>query len=185
LVTKKTQASVRINEIKNVEKITGFKTEIIYIGEEFCRLDTVPQKDLIEKIEDIVEKFKPNLITVPFPGSYNQDHRAVYEACITALRPTPAGVRHFTDNVLIYFEPYFWKSSEFMSPNIFLDLSEKMGKQNLLDFKLKLYQCHKTQVRKDPFARSAENLERWAHIFGKEIGTEIAEAYYSIRIKIK
>ena len=184
LVTGRTESPVRMKEIKAIEKFSGFKTKVFYVGKEFCRLDMVPQKNLIEKIEDIVEEFKPNIAAIPCPSSYNQDHRAVYDACITALRPTPAGVRNFVGDVLIYFEPYFWSNSVSGAPNAYLDLSEKIGDGNLLDFKLGLYECHKTQVRNEPFARSVENLKRWAHIYGKEIGVDIAEAYRSIRLRI-
>jgi N-acetylglucosamine malate deacetylase 1 len=185
LVTKKTQSNTRLAEIKNIEKLSGFKTKILYIGKEFCRMDMIPQKDMIEKIEDVIEEFTPNLVAIPCQSSYNQDHRAVYEACITALRPTPLNVRHYVENVLVYYEPYFWANSDLKMPNTYLDLSEKIGKGSLLDFKIKLYQCHKTQVRKEPFPRSVENLRRWAHIYGKEAGIDMAEAYNLIRLKIK
>lgn len=184
LITEKTDSSTRIKEIKDVEKYSGFKTEILYDGKEFCRLDMVPQKDLIEKIEDVIEEFKPNIVTIPYSFSYNQDHRALYESCIAALRPTPEKVRHFVENVLVFYEPYFWTTSELKAPNSYLDLSEKMGDQNLLDFKINLYKCHKTQVRNEPFSRSVENLKRWAYIYGKEIGVDMAEAYYVLRTKI-
>ena len=50
------------------------------------KLDTVPQNDLINEYEEIICSLKPNVIILPFP-SYNQDHRSVYEAALTALRP--------------------------------------------------------------------------------------------------
>ena len=67
------------------------------------------------------------------------------------------------------------------TPNAFLDLQEKYQKGNLLDFKINIYKCHKTQVRDDPFPRSPENLIRLAHIYGKEIGVDVAEAYHVLR----
>ena len=42
----------------------------------------------------------------------------------------------------------------------------------------------KTQVRKDPFPRSKENIERLAHIYGKEAGVNIAEPYHILRTEI-
>jgi len=181
LITTKTDASTRIKEIRDIENFTGFKTEIFYEGKEFCRLDVIPKKEIIEKIEDVIEKYKPNIIAIPCPSSYNQDHRAIYESCITALRPVPKNVRFFVENVIYYYEPYFWANSELKTPNAYLDLSEKIGNHNLLEFKIDLYKCHQTQVRDEPFARSIDNLIRWANIYGKEIGSDIAEAFYIMK----
>lgn len=184
LVTKSTNADTRLKEIEEVRQNTKGKIKILYTGEEFTRLDMVPQKDLIEKIEDIIQEFKPTIVTVPSSSSYNQDHRATFDACITALRPTPRDIRYFTPTVLEYFEPYLWMAREAKVPNAFLDLSEKIHKKTLLDFKLELYKCHKTQVRKDPFPRSVENLIHIAHVCGKEIGVSIAEAYHVLRMPV-
>ncbi len=180
-VTKKTKLTSRMDEINNVNKFAKVDTLVSYTGEEFCRLDTLPQKELIEKIEDVIEKIKPTVIAIPSSSSYNQDHRAVFDACITALRPLPKTVRHFVPTVIEYYEPYFWSLRELRIPNIFLNLHEKYNKGTLLDFKINLYKCHATQVRDDPFPRSPENLIRMAHIYGKEIGVEIAEAYHLLR----
>lgn len=184
LVTNSTNEKVRLKEIKDVEKLIQDKVKIMYVGKEFTRLDMVPQKELIERIEDIIEDFKPTIITIPTSGSYNQDHRATYEAAITALRPTPKKVRHFTPYVLEYFEPYFWAVTTPKTPNTYLDLSQKYKGETLFDFKIALYKCHKTQVRKDPFPRSIENLASLARVYGKEIGIEMAEAYYLLRAEI-
>ena len=53
----------------------------------FVELDTLPQKKLIDLIEDYIEDKKPDLVFIPMGNSYNQDHRATFEASITALRP--------------------------------------------------------------------------------------------------
>jgi len=180
-ITEKTELSGRIEEIETVKKFAKAKVIVGYTGDEFCRLDTLPQKDLIEKIEDVIQKEKPTLVAIPSSSSYNQDHRAVFDACITALRPLPKTVRHFVPTIIEYFEPYFWSLREMKTPNAFLDLQEKYQKGNLLDFKINIYKCHKTQVRDDPFPRSPENLIRLAHIYGKEIGVDVAEAYHVLR----
>lgn len=184
LVTNKTNESTRLKEINSVKQLTRATVKIDYIGDEFCRLDTLPQKDLIEKFEDTIEEFKPDIIAIPYHGSYNQDHRAVFNAAITALRPVPKNEKHYVPIVLEYFEPYLWGAIDVPNPNIYLNLDEKIGKINLLNYKIKIYKCHKTQVRKDPFPRSVKNLERMAHIYGKESGVEIAEGYRLLRGQI-
>jgi LmbE family N-acetylglucosaminyl deacetylase len=184
LVTGETNSKTRLKEIEAVRKLTGANIKVEYIGEEFCRLDTVPQKDLIEKVEDAIELFKPDIVGVPSYNSYNQDHRELYTACITALRPTPKNIRHFTPTVLEYGEPYRWGVNPNPGQQAFIDLSQKYKKGSLLDFKIRLYKCHKTQVRTGVFARSPENLIHEAHIVGREIGVEIAECYRILRTEI-
>lgn len=186
LVIGKTDSIKRLKEINEVKKFTKAKIKVEYVGEEFCRLDTLPQKDIIEHVEDVVEEFKPTLVAIPSYYSYNQDHRALYEASITALRPTPKGIRHNVSTVIEFGEPYYWGVNSAPSPNLFLDLTEKFknggpSKENLFDFKIKLYKCHKTQVRNGVFARSPENLKHQAHVFGREIGVELAEGYRLLR----
>lgn len=184
LVTTRTKEETRLKEIEDVKKYGGIEVKISYVGEEFCRLDTVAQKDICEHIEDTVDDFKPTIVALPTSTSYNQDHRAVYEAGITALRPVPRSVRYLVPHIMEYFEPYFWALTQQKSPNLYLDLSEKYKGGTLLDFKIRLYKCHATQVRQDPFPRSPENLERQAHLWGKEIGVNIAEAYCVLRSEL-
>jgi LmbE family N-acetylglucosaminyl deacetylase len=182
LVTEQTDLDTRLQEIEEVKQFTGADIHIMYKGKEFTRLDVVPQKDMIENIENIIESFKPTIIALPSSTSYNQDHRATFDACMTALRPTPQNVRHFTPCVLEYFEPYFWTARQAKEPNCYINLDENYKGGTLLDFKQGLYKCHKTQVRQDPFPRGVGNMERLAHMYGKEIGVEIAEAYHLLRI---
>ena len=103
LVTGKTESDIRTKEIDAVRKFTKAKIQIVYSGDEFCRLDTVPQKDIVEHIEDTIETFKPTIVALPSSSSYNQDHRAVWDAAITALRPVPKILRHMPRLVIEYF----------------------------------------------------------------------------------
>jgi len=184
LVTGSTVEEIRLKEINAVKALTNASIKIDYQGNEFCRLDMVPQKEIIEKIEDTIEEFKPDIVAIPYRNSYNQDHRAVYTASVTALRPVPRNIRHFVPTVLEFYEPYFWGTGQRPSPNVYLNLDEKLGKGNLLDFAIKIIKCHKTQVRTDPFARSIKNIERISHIYGIEAGLTIAEGYHLLRGEI-
>lgn len=179
LVTGKTDEGTRIKEIKNVAKVLGIKYKIQFIGDEFMRLDSLPQKELIDPIEDIIQNFKPDIVVVPRRDSFDQDHRAVFNACITALRPIPQKIRHLVPFVIEFEEPHSWSTSNGFKPNFYIDIS------NYLDKKIEYYKLHKTQHRPDPFTRSTENLIRLARFRGNEIGTYAAEAYILHRGLIK
>lgn len=170
-LTGKTTAKERILEIKEAAKFANFKYKISFQENEFMKLDSLPQKEIIEKIEDANEEFKPDIVCIPFRRSFDQDHRAVSLACITAFRPIPSTLRHQPKIILEYEEPYSWSESEPFKPNFYFDLS------SVFKQKIALLKCHKTQIRKDPFPRSPQNLERLAGIRGCEIGTRFAEAY--------
>jgi hypothetical protein len=50
-----------------------------------------------------------------------------------------------------------------------------------LKFKFKALELHVTQLRKDPFPRSIDNLRRLAELRGKEIGADAAEGFIARR----
>lgn len=174
-LTGKTSANTRIPEINKASKYGNFKYKIIFQGKEFMRLDSLPQKELIEAIEDTLEKFKPDLVCIPYRFSFDQDHRAVAAACITATRPIPKNLRHQPAIIVEAEEPYSWTTSNIFHPNLYFDISD------VFEEKIKLLKCHITQVRKDPFPRSPENLKRLAGIRGSEISTKYAESYNLLR----
>mgnify|MGYP001164962550 FL=1 len=170
-----TNSESRINEINEVSGYGNFKYQIIFENKYFVELDSIPQKKIVDPIEDIIEEFKPNIILVPFGESYNQDHRATFTACMTALRPTPKNLRHFTETVLVYEEPYVWSIKDMFQPNIYLNI------EGFEDEKVKLMTLYKSQDRQFPFARSGENLKARMKIRGSEVGLKSAEAYNMLR----
>lgn len=175
LVTGKTTSVVRLKELAHLAKLARFRYKVVFDGAEFLTLDHVPQRKIIDPIEDMIEEFRPDIVCIPFHGSYNQDHRAVYTACIAALRPVPRSVRHFVPMVLVYEEPYTWTTNGGFKPNFYLDISGFEQK------KTKFMRCYASQDRKDPFPRSGDNLVRYARIRGTEIGVRAAEAYFMLR----
>lgn len=175
LVSGSTNSDSRINEIEEVAKYGNFQFQIIFENKYFVELDSIPQKKIVDPIEDIIEEFKPNVVLLPHGDSYNQDHRATFTACITALRPTPHDVRHFVETILIFEEPYVWTVKDIFKPNVYLDLD------GVEDEKIKLMALHKSQDRPFPFARSGENLMARIKVRGSEAGLKYAEAYVLLR----
>jgi len=176
-LTGQTNSNERIKEIIKASKFGNFNYKIAYKGKAFMRMDQVPQKDLIEVIEDTLETYKPDIICIPNRFSFDQDHRAISLACITALRPLPDNLLHQPTIILECEEPYSWTTQSLFRPNWYFDITKVMEE------KLLLLQCHKTQIRKDPFPRSPENLKRLAGIRGCEISTTYAESYNLLRGK--
>ncbi|MFI5114720.1 MAG: PIG-L deacetylase family protein [Terriglobales bacterium] len=53
------------------------------------RLDTVPLLEVVKLVEDLIEKFGPEVIYTHHPGDLNVDHGVVHRAVLTATRPMP------------------------------------------------------------------------------------------------
>ncbi len=174
-VTRDTLVKDRMLEVEEASKYGGFAFEIGFTDIQ-TRLDTLAQKDLIECFEDKIHDFKPDVVVIPRQDSYNQDHRAIATAAITAMRPIPPDIRHQAKLILEAGEVTSWPSA--FNPNLYIDISDLMEK------KLELYHCHATQVVYEPYYRSDENLKRLAGLRGSEIGVEYAEGYRILKMKL-
>ena len=172
IVTGQTEMYIRAMEAQKSSNIGDFSYSWMLTGDKFMKLDSVPQKNLIDPIEDCIAEYKPNVICIPSQHSYDQDHRAIFQAAYTALRPIPQYLKHFCTTILEYEEPYSWSVGEAFKPNFYISMDKKNIKM-----KIALIQAHDTQLRQEPFSRSVENIERLAHIRGAEVGTYAAEAY--------
>lgn len=170
----------RISEIEKVAKFLGYdEYQILFEGNTFhLRLDSIPQIELVSKIEESLNRIKPTIVAMPQPRDYNQDHRTTAQAVITATRPAPGDFKPFQRLVLAYESVAVanWAHQRSENPNFFVEL----GKEDL-NTKLKALSMYKSQVRKGAHARSLRSLENLAHYRGMQCGVEAAEAYICLR----
>jgi LmbE family N-acetylglucosaminyl deacetylase len=131
-------------------------------------VDNYKFKDILDTLQVFINEIKPDEIYIPHP-SYNQDHRAVYEACFTALRHHDTNF--FVKKVFVYEEIHhnLWDKEDFV-PNYFRYLD--------INHKIKGYLLHKSQVRQH---RSPEMLENIAKFRGYQSGLKHAEAFKILR----
>ncbi len=125
--------------------------------------------ELIGPIEDLVNALQPCRVLIPHP-SYNQDHRAVYDAAMTALRPHDRN--WFVPEVLVYEEPdTLWPHGVLVDPNYFVPLDA--------EDKVRTYQLHGSQVRGH---RSPDLLRALACVRGAQANLKYAEAFVCRRL---
>jgi LmbE family N-acetylglucosaminyl deacetylase len=154
----------RIAELELVQKKHKFKYTILN-----NKVNEYQIQDLIPEFEKHINEVKPDEIYIPVP-SYNQDHRVVYEAALTALRPHD--INFFVKKVFIYeqlqdlwnhnyhnFNPTYFKS---------VDIEDKIS----------TYQLYASQVR---HFRSPEMLRSLANIRGAQSNLPYAEGFEIIR----
>lgn len=157
--------NLRMEEIHAVQEITNHTFDILD-----NLVNRYSEYELIAQIEKIINSDKPDEVYVCHP-SYNQDHRAVYDATMVALRPHDKN--HFVKRVLLYEQPqvYFWNTTgrEF-NAHYFVKID--------IEKKIKVYETMKSQVRS---FRSPEHLKANAKLRGGQSNCEYAEAFEIIR----
>ena len=178
-VTGATRRQEFVNTMKLL-KVDGY--DVVFDDpERHLRLDAMPRRDVIAAIERdsrvAIDRVKPTIIALP-ARSYNQDHCAVFEAGFTACRPHLATYKPFQSVVLAYDSPTLSWNTERFHPNFYVDISQ------YLPLKLKAIRIHASQ-QKDPLHHcSFQNLAHLAHLRGREISVEAAEAFMCYRFVI-
>ncbi len=156
-------ASVRIQEQLDSKDILGVK-EIFWGGYEDTHL--VVNKEVINMVEKVLSKVKPDFIFCNFPDDTHQDHRHLAQAVVSATR--------YVRNVLFYEGP----TTQNFTPHVFVDISDS------LDKKLMALEAHRSQVNKTniedltivELARSSANFR------GIQGRVKYAEAFYPLRL---
>jgi len=158
-------ASARLAEIKAASKRLGFTWQVLE--------NTVNQYQssaLITPYEAAINQYKPKRVLIPEP-SYNQDHRAVYDASIVATRPHDTN--WFVSEVLIFEQPHsvMWRHTDQPEPNYFVEIN--------IEDKLSAYALYASQVRGH---RSPETVGAMAQLRGAQINATGAEAFFAKRV---
>ena len=176
------EGSTREKELRAVMeylKVDDF--DILYRdAESHLRLDAIPRRDLIYKIEQesklAYDRLKPTMVAIPV-SSYNQDHEAVFRAAFTAARPGVPSLKPIQPLVIGYNNTsLFWSlEREKFHPNFYIDIS------NYLEQKLTALSMHQSQMRDPIHHSSVQNVEYTARLRGSEISVEAAEGYMVFR----
>lgn len=155
----------RIQELERAANMLGFRWDVLDNPVNHYRM-----QNLILTMELTINQLKPSTVLMPEP-SYNQDHRAVYDAGIVATRPHDTN--WFVPNVLIFEQPdsLVWLHSAPNEPSYFREIQ--------IERKLAAYALYTSQVRGH---RSPETLRSLASLRGAQICKPYAEAFRVKRI---
>jgi LmbE family N-acetylglucosaminyl deacetylase len=169
-------ADIRKKELSDALLYLGCRDfEVMYDDKEAV-LDTIPQKDLVSKIDEILMSFQPSMVFIPYP-SFHQDHKALFNACMASLRPQPG---HHYKLIAMYEYPLIvWQYPQINNTGVlFLDLGEKV------DRKVEAMRKHVSQLRDPKHLISPENVKKWAEKRGMENGCQYAEKYYILSAQL-
>lgn len=91
-------------------------------GFEDGKLDKCDKKSLITQLDAQIRDFKPTAVIFPY-SSHHQDHQAVYQASVAALRPTVD--TNFIKLKAMYEYPYVnsWSSNLTLNSKFYVPLS--------------------------------------------------------------
>ena len=157
--------TTRVKEQMDSKEIMG--VEKIFWGG-YTDTHLVVDKELIGKIENVIEEVTPNFIFCNFPEDTHQDHRHLAQAIMSATR--------YIRNVLFYEGP----TTQNFRPHVFVDIADT------LDIKIQALKAHRSQVMKTNIedlsivevARSSANFR------GIQGRVKFAEAFHSLRLFI-
>lgn len=147
-------------------------TQVLYPGLDM-RLDTLPRVELVSRFDAVLTERPYAEIYIPCI-SVNHDHRVVYEAMLSALRPTV--VRPALRRVCAYeYAMSGWPHATSDGGNYYVSITET------LDAKLKALACYTSQLKPYPHPCSRGAVVALAHFRGMESGMIAAEMFYILR----
>lgn len=156
----------------SASKIMGVKSLTLHDFPD-NRMDSLDRLDVIKVVEQLINKYQPQVVYTHHVGDVNVDHKIIHEAVVTACRPMPSQ----PVKTLLFFE--IPSSTEWQTPgsatpflpNWFVDVS------STIDVKLRALEAYRSEMRPWPHVRSIEAVTHLVKWRGASIGTEAAEAF--------
>ncbi len=152
-------------------------TDVSFHGLPDNRFDELPLLDIVKTVERRVAELGPHRVVTHHGSDLNVDHRATFEAVLTATRPKPGHpvkevlafeVASSTDWGFQAIEPVF-------RANYFEDVSDTIAT------KLAALGCYPTEMCAFPHPRSLETVAAMARRWGSVVGCAAAEAFQLVR----
>lgn len=143
------------------------------------RMDSVDFLDIVQSIEEVIHKERPDVIYTHFSGDLNVDHNLTHKAVLTASRPQSSSTvkEIYCFEILSSTEWNSISTCQFI-PNVFVDIS------NYWEHKLQTLGCYERELRETPHSRSYKCLEALAIYRGETNGFKFAEAFVLERMLV-
>ena len=162
------------NEAKKASEYLGVKNLHFLKGFPAAKLDTIPNYQLNDKIFEILQEIKPEILFVPHRKDIHKDHQLVHESALVAARPNSNKYQPIQIMAYETLSETEWSFVPFI-PNVFIDISEH------LDEKINAMKFYKSQLKEFPHSRSIESIKSLARFRGGTINVKYAEAFMLIR----
>lgn len=179
-VTSRPEASAQELEERNAAAakahlVLGIKKSYM-LGFPDNRMDSVTLLDIVQKLEGVLEKVKPEVVYTHHSGDLNIDHRVTHQAVLTACRPVPgASVKEIYAFEVLSATEWNTPGVTPFIPNVFIDISGH------LETKMEALAAYELEMRREPHARSLGNSRRLAEFRGFCVGVAAAESFALVR----
>ena len=166
----------REDELKRVADAYKFNS-VNNLRLKTMQVDEYGMSSLIDKISNVINTIKPNIIYLPFKGDVHSDHRKIFEAsysCTKAFR-YPFIKKIYMIETLSETEFAPSTKEDSFIPNTFVDVSAYFEK------KIEIMKIFKSEISMHPFPRSERNLKSLATLRGATAGCEYAESFVLLK----
>ena len=155
----------RIRRREQTEAVKYIGAKEVFWGE-LRDTEVADNRELILKIEDIIQKVKPDIVFLNYWEDVHQDHRAAAQAGVSATR--------YVKEVLFYEVP----TTQHFEPEIFVDIDY------VLDKKLELLKIHASQVDRTRIENLTilESAQSCANFRGFQGRVKYAEGFKALRV---
>ena len=141
--------------------IMGF-TSLEFLELPDQRLDQLPIIELTQRVEQVVEQLRPDVVYTHFSGDVNADHRFPQVRLLASFE-TPSSTE------------WALPTAQQFTPTRFVDVT------TTLEQKLAAMECYKSELRPYPHPRSRAALAERAAFWGSMIGRRAAEPFVVLR----
>lgn len=166
----------REDELKRVADAYEFNS-VNNLRLKTMQVDEYGMSGLIDKISNVINTIKPNIIYLPFKGDVHSDHRKIFEAsysCTKSFR-YPFIKKIYMMEILSETEFAPSTKEDSFIPNTFVDVSAYFEK------KIEIMKIFKSEISMHPFPRSERNLKSLATLRGATAGCEYAESFVLLK----
>lgn len=153
-------------------------SQLLFLDLPVTTLHLMPEHRLNATFSRLIDRVRPDLVLLPFPGDRHEDHRQVFDAAMVALRPD--GRRHAVRRVACYetVSETHWSAPGIepaFEPNWYVDINGTLAD------KLEAMRLYGSQLEANIPARSLEAIEALARFRGSVVGVAAAEAFCMVR----
>lgn len=165
-------ANKRLEEVDSVCGVIDALYTCLYLNKD-AELDTVPSHDIVSKLDNIVDEYKPDEVFINCT-SHHQDHKKLYECAMASMRQREGFVPKM---VALYEYPCLDPGERIDGGRWYHDIGDVVKE------KCSLMEMYKSQIRQEPSPINANGIMSLAAIRGRECGLEYAELFYVQKMK--
>lgn len=144
-----------------------------YLGLPTQLLHALDLRDIIQKVDAVIQTVRPNIIYMMNSTDVHSDHRVAFDAvyaCTKSFR------KPFIEQILMLealSETEFALATQATSfvPNVYVDITP------YIDRKLEIMEMYPTEVMQEPYPRSISSIKALARVRGSRAGVMYAEAF--------